>query len=67
MRFSRSWVALKSQLFETSTVVHQVVKLIKVFDPVVSQIKVDKLCLALHAFYLPNEVVIQVNFAQLLI
>jgi len=61
---SRGWVALEAELLEARTVLNDVGKLADIFDPVVSQIKIGELSLALHVLDLPDEVVVQVQLAE---
>ena len=65
--FSGCWVAFESEFFKSSAVLHDMIKLAQIFDPVVPQVKIDKFLLIREILDLTDEVVIEVQLSQLLV
>ena len=62
--FCGCWVAFESELFKSRTVLHNMIKLAQIFDPVVPQVKIDKFLLIRQILYLTDKVVIEVQLSQ---
>ena len=60
-------VAFESELFKSCAVLHDVIKLAQILDPVVPQVKIDKFLLIRQILDLSDKVVIEVELSELFV